>query len=478
MTTVSRTRPDNGASASRRRDPSRRSARADLDRLERLFADLEWSDRRAFQLARRSARARAMEILAEHTRDSEHTALLIASASLFGGLRADLAKFPARAADLAQQIEEHLGVSQFDLAREVLRSPELLALPPIAAADAELAMLMAFAPLRSASLWSFDDAERLYCVRYAGEGAPSRGAKRLAQQMLTGEPERPAPRQLLLALPIGRWPKPIAALIGSARPGGRDRCHSLLLECAPMLGAIMERETLVASNAATERTLVESSERKLTRLGFDLHDGPIQDVAVAAEDLRGLRDMLERMLDEPNQGKLVRRHIGELEGQLVTLDVGLRRISNEVRAASILLNRPFARAVRDQARAFAARTNVEPRVELDGDMDLLSGSQQIALLNIIHEALSNVREHSNATKVEILVNARPDGIEARIVDNGDGFDLEHTLSRTAREGRLGLVAMHERVRLLGGQCSIDSRPGGPTVISVAFELWEPLSGDP
>ena len=67
------------------------------------------------------------------------------------------------------------------------------------------------------------------------------------------------------------------------------------------------------------------------------------------------------------------------------------------------------------------------------------------------------------------------GVEAQVTDNGRGFDPESTLIRAAREGRLGLVAIHERVRLLGGQCRIDSRSGGPTVVSVALERWEPLA---
>jgi signal transduction histidine kinase len=99
------------------------------------------------------------------------------------------------------------------------------------------------------------------------------------------------------------------------------------------------------------------------------------------------------------------------------------------------------------------------------------------LLNIIHEALTNAREHSDATEVELRVSVNTAGVEAEIVDNGRGFDLEATLIRAARKGRLGLVAMHERVRLLGGQCRIDSRPGGPTVVSIALERWEPLVHD-
>ena len=255
----------------------------------------------------------------------------------------------------------------------------------------------------------------------------------------------------------------------------RDSCEAFLLEAGPMLGAILERDALLTGNAASERALVESSERKLTRLGFDLHDGPIQDVAVAADDLRVLRDQLEAMLEDAGQRKLVREHVDTVESQLLSLDVDLRRISNEVRAASFLLNRPFAKALRDVAQAFAARTNTEPRLRLEGELATLSASQQIALLNIIHEALANIREHSDATKIDISVSANAEGVEAQVIDNGHGFDLEPTLMRAAREGRLGLVAMHERVRLLGGQYRIDSRPGGPTVISVALERWEPLT---
>jgi signal transduction histidine kinase len=336
-------------------------------------------------------------------------------------------------------------------------------------------VLAALAPLRSASLWTLDEAEQIQCTLHVGEGSPSRGAKQLAQQLLAGESAEPGPRRLLLGLPVGRWRQPLAVLVGSARPGMRDACNAFLLEAAPMLAAILERDALISANAASERVLVQSSERKLTRLGFDLHDGPIQDVALAAQDLRLLRNQLEVMLEDAGQRTLVRQRVDGVESQLVTLDAGLRRISNEVRAASVLLNRPFAGALRDVARAFAARTNIEPSLALDGEMGLLSASQQIALLNVIHEALANVREHSDAKKVEIAVSANAEGVEAQVVDDGHGFDLEPTLIRAAHDGRLGLVAMHERVRLLGGQCRIDSRPGGPTVISVALERWEPLA---
>jgi signal transduction histidine kinase len=456
-----------------------RSLPAELRRLERLFDEVDWPERRAFLRARRHARERAAESLCASGSDADtlRTALLVASTELIVGMRSELTASPQDAARLGEQIEQVMGVSRLALAREVLRSPELLSGSPTSALDALVTMLVSLAPVRSVSLWTLDDAEQVQCTRHVGEGNPSRGARELAALVLAGERPEPGSRRLLLGVPLGRWRHPLAALVGSPKPGMRDACRPFLLDAAGMLGAILEREALLAGNAASERLLVESSERKLTRLGFDLHDGPIQDVAVIAEDLRLMRDELEAKLEVSGQRALVRRRVDEVESQLLSLDTDLRRISNEVRAASVLLNRPFARALRDVAQAFAARTNVEPRIALSGELGTLSASQQIALLNIVHEALANVREHSDATKVEIIVSANDEGVEAQVSDNGRGFDLEPTLIRAAREGRLGLVAMHERVRLLGGQSRIDSRPGGPTVISVSLERWEPLAQD-
>ena len=108
---------------------------------------------------------------------------------------------------------------------------------------------------------------------------------------------------------------------------------------------MLERDALLSGNAASERALLESSERKLTRLGFDLHDGPIQDVAMLAEDLRLLRDQLELVYGPLTTRKSVDGRIEDLDAQLVSLDAELRRLSSEVQAASVLLNKPFNAAL-------------------------------------------------------------------------------------------------------------------------------------
>src|SRR5439155_1118102 len=267
--------------------------------LEHLFGDCEWPERGLFLQARRRAREHALEVLDGGSGEGEvHTALLVAATELFSALGAARAVFPRQAAHLVERLEDGVGLSRAELAREVLRVPELLSLPPTVAIEAQLGMLMAFAPLRSASLWRLDSAERVNCACHVGEGAPSMGAQQLARQLLAG------PRA---------------------------------------------------------------------------------------------------------QNKLVHGRIEDLDAQLVALDGELRRLASEVQAASVLLNRPFPVALRNRVQAFTLRTGIKPRLRLAGDMSLVSTSQQIALLNIIQEALSNVREHAHATKVQIVVSSSRNG---------------------------------------------------------------------
>jgi signal transduction histidine kinase len=446
----------------------------DVRSLERVFAEFGWGGGRDGARARRSAIERARQTLeaSGQCANGDRTPLVIAAAEMLRAVKAELASRPAQMAALIARLED-IGLSRLALAHEAFRAPDLVTMPPAAAVEVQLGMLVAFASLRSASLWTQSEGEGVSCLFHAGEGGPSRGAKDIARRLLAGQVAGDDPRRQLFGVPVGRWRLPIAVLVGSARPGARGNATRIVGEAVPMLEAILERDALLAGNAASERALLQSSERKLTRLGFDLHDGPIQDLVVLAEDLRLFQGQLEGLLPRRTDYRRVRGRMEDFDAQLVALEAQLRRLSTEIHAP-VLLNRPFPVAVRDVVQAFASRSTVEPQLVIEGDTTVLSASQQIALLNVVHEALANIRAHSNASEVEISVSVDSRGVEARVTDDGRGFDLEKTLMQAARRGRFGLLAIHERVRLLGGRCQIDSRPGGPTTVFVALDRWEPL----
>jgi signal transduction histidine kinase len=215
-----------------------------------------------------------------------------------------------------------------------------------------------------------------------------------------------------------------------------------------------------------EHHVVAAAERRLARLRFDLHDGPQQDLMLLAEDVRLFRSQLATVLAGHEMRDRMVGRVDDVEARLVALDADLRRLSSALQSPFLPTSLPDA--LKQLTDDFSARTGVEPQLTLEGESTQLTDSQQITLLGLIREALSNIREHSGAKHVSITVAVDGNAVEASVVDDGRGFEPETTLVEAARQGHLGLVSMHERVRLLGGHTRIDSRPGGPTVISAVL----------
>jgi signal transduction histidine kinase len=213
-----------------------------------------------------------------------------------------------------------------------------------------------------------------------------------------------------------------------------------------------------------------AAERRLERLRYDLHDGPQQNLHLLAMDLGLFREQLLPSIEhDPNRARILGR-LDDLAAQLEALDGDLRRLISAVESP-FLSAESLPDALAQLTSTFAARTGIEPRTELSGDFAAFSDSRQIALLAVIGEALSNVRKHSRASHVTISIAATADGATATVTDDGIGFDPHVTRPRAAREGRLGVVGMQARARMLGGATTIDSSPGGPTTVSIALPPW-------
>jgi signal transduction histidine kinase len=86
----------------------------------------------------------------------------------------------------------------------------------------------------------------------------------------------------------------------------------------------------------------------------------------------------------------------------------------------------------------------------------------ICLFRVLQESLHNVVKHSGVKRIEVQLHEESGEIHLTIRDLGKGFDIE-----AARQGRgLGLTSMQERVRLVNGTITIESKPMGGTVIHV------------
>jgi two-component system sensor histidine kinase DegS len=85
---------------------------------------------------------------------------------------------------------------------------------------------------------------------------------------------------------------------------------------------------------------------------------------------------------------------------------------------------------------------------------------------IIQEALNNVRRHSQASRVVVEVEFGDSSIKITAEDDGRGFEVPDRMGDLIATGKLGLIGMHERARLLDGTLTIRSRPGRGTVVIV------------
>jgi signal transduction histidine kinase len=120
-------------------------------------------------------------------------------------------------------------------------------------------------------------------------------------------------------------------------------------------------------------------------------------------------------------------------------------------------------AVRGLARGLE-KSGVDTEMKVSGSPYRLSSEEELVLFRIAQECLNNVRRHADAHQVKVMVSFHPNSVRMAVVDDGRGFDAPDRPGDLAMSGKLGLIGMHERARILGGTLRIESRPGEGTQV--------------
>jgi signal transduction histidine kinase len=391
---------------------------------------------------------------------------------LAAALELDEADVRGAAAAVAEACALPLAAAKYVLYSQAVGNPRLLELPPLLAAEIQLTLLLGLDVVSEVSLWH-RTTNGLECIlTVGGDQEPSRRVRAEAKAVLRGRSRLSLlGGSQLRSAPVPRFLQPYAALVGrcTVEPNVAD---AFLNEAAASLSPVVEREHLLEHSSARERRLVAASERRLMRLGFDLHDGAIQDVLALAADVRLLQQQIYPFVLEDHREQAYGR-FDDLTARLVDLDKQLREVAHSLETKSVL-SRPLGEILHREVDAFSERTGIQVGLEIRGDPDSLSSAQRITVFRAIQEALANVREHSGAAAVEVRLRARRSAIEVQISDDGTGFEVERALAKAAQRGRLGLVGIAERVRMLGGTFEVESSPGGPTMLKFTLPRWEPL----
>jgi len=199
-----------------------------------------------------------------------------------------------------------------------------------------------------------------------------------------------------------------------------------------------------------EAEKARESERQ--RIAADFHDGPLQsfisfqmrleiirklltrDVTAATEELLQLQDLCKTQVNELRAFVRSMRPI-DVEG---SLNATLRRVVEQFQKDSGIPATFVSAEFMEPA---------EPEVSLE-------------LLQIVREALYNVQKHSAATRVAVSIGKSDTVLEILVEDNGNGFPFSGRYTLEELELlRLGPMSIKRRVRTLGGEMVLDSKPG-------------------
>jgi signal transduction histidine kinase len=212
-----------------------------------------------------------------------------------------------------------------------------------------------------------------------------------------------------------------------------------------------QRETLLLR-------ALDASEGERRRIAADLHDGVVQDLAGTSMTLAVAARQAPTM---PRQ---------ELATALRAGADSARQSMRQLRSLLVEIYPPNLRtaglpaALPDLLAGLTAR-GIKTELRIDDAVDLSAEAERL-VFRTAQEAVRNVADHARAQAVEVSLTTTADGVTELVVsDDGRGFSAGEIAQRRAA-GHLGLTLIEDRARSVGGELTVDSRPGQGTRITL------------
>jgi two-component system sensor histidine kinase DegS len=266
----------------------------------------------------------------------------------------------------------------------------------------------------------------------------------------------------VVAVPIVSGDQPFGALslvtLDEAKRFS-DRDVTILAGIGHQAGIAIENARLYENMRFYVRQITKAQEDERKRIARELHD----DTAQALIDLSRRLDNLATS-HEPLSETVVGR-LEEFQELIDSILRGVRRFSRDLRP-SVLDDLGLLPALEWLTANLMEEDGIKTELKVCGNRRRLPPEAELALFRIVQEALSNVRRHSQASRVVTVVEFGEGGVRITVEDNGQGFELPDRTGDLATAGKLGLIGMHERAHLLDGTLTVHSEPGKGTTVTV------------
>lgn len=249
-------------------------------------------------------------------------------------------------------------------------------------------------------------------------------------------------------LPLFRHAEVIGALVlvGDARDPFTALDDRFLVALGQQVGAALEHVDLytrlhdrTVELARLSARMVEQHEEERRRLSRELHDETAQVFSAVKMELGLLREGVTPAASS------------RLDHALALIDTGIqsiRNVTNDLRP-SLLDDLGLLPALRSLVADFGARGDIAVTLSTPESLPPLSTEAELALFRALQEALSNVRRHAGAHRVEVAITLANGAVRLSVRDDGRG-PQSTGVERLEREGHMGLAGMRERIGALGG----------------------------
>jgi two-component system sensor histidine kinase UhpB len=206
--------------------------------------------------------------------------------------------------------------------------------------------------------------------------------------------------------------------------------------------------------------LARQTESEVKReLARELHDSVAQILTLMVVDMENFK------LDQAGQHTVVQK-VDSLQESTREVLHNLRQVLYDLREEPSTES-GFVQQVRTLLMRFEGSTGIRSKLKVSSEWPArLSSGTAHNLYRIVEEALNNVRMHSGAARVDVLLGAVSGGVELTVRDDGHGLPA----ADGARRQGMGMMGMRERAVLLGGELDVTSNGRGGTTVKAVFPM--------
>jgi PAS domain S-box-containing protein len=205
--------------------------------------------------------------------------------------------------------------------------------------------------------------------------------------------------------------------------------------------------------------LITAREEETKHLARELHDAFGTRLAVL--NLKAA-EAHAQLLTQPNLAVENVRYIREEIGSVSKAIHDLSRTLHP----TVLSQLGLETALEAECASYSQQHDIAVSFSSDSVPDPVPDDIALCLYRVAQESLQNIRKHAQTKKASVSLAGKDNSIVLVIRDPGMGFELGETRKRTG----LGLVSIEERVRMVGGNLSIGSRPGQGTQVEVRIPI--------